>query len=96
MSKSQGVLDSGLYFDCSMAYFIFAALTKEDKILGSILDSSLIKAEFIPIQKSELSTLSVLCQKAIGFYEKMGGVVVGRDEGNEESWQDSVMFEFLV
>lgn len=35
-------------------------------------------------------------QNAIGFYEKMGGVVVGHDKGNEERWQDSVIFEFLV
>ncbi len=41
-----------------------------------------------------------LCQpenkNAVGFYEKMGGVIVDRDEGNEERWQDSVIFEFSV
>lgn len=35
-------------------------------------------------------------KNAIGFYEKMGGVIVDRDEGNEERWQDSVIFEFSV
>ena len=33
---------------------------------------------------------------AVGFYEKMGGVIVDRDEDNEERWQDSVIFEFSV
>ena len=33
---------------------------------------------------------------AIGFYKKMGGVIVDRDENNEERWQDSVIFEFSV
>ncbi len=33
---------------------------------------------------------------AIGFYEKMGGIIVDRDEDNEERWQNSVIFEFSV
>lgn len=30
------------------------------------------------------------------FYERMGGVVVGTDMDNEEHWQDSVTYQFLV
>lgn len=33
---------------------------------------------------------------AMAFYQKMGGKVVERDEGNQERWQDAVVFEFLV
>ena len=33
-------------------------------------------------------------KNAMGFYEKMGGVIVDRDEGNEERWQDSAVFAF--
>lgn len=35
-------------------------------------------------------------RRAIGFYEKMCGVVIDRDEGNEERWQDSIVFEFRI
>lgn len=33
---------------------------------------------------------------AIEFYKKMGGVIVGYDENNEESWQNSVIIKFCV
>ncbi len=33
---------------------------------------------------------------ALRFYQKMGGVKIGEDIGNEESWQDSVILEFEV
>lgn len=45
-----------------------------------------------------IQTFRCYCQpencNAIGFYEKMGGVVVGQEEGNAERWQDSVIFAF--
>ncbi len=31
---------------------------------------------------------------AVGFYEKMGGIIVDRDEENTERWQNTVVFEF--
>ena len=30
------------------------------------------------------------------FYERMGGVVIGEDLGNEESWQDSILYRFTL
>ena len=30
------------------------------------------------------------------FYEHMGGVVIGEDFGNEESWQDSILYRFTL
>ena len=30
------------------------------------------------------------------FYEKMGGMVIGEDMDNEESWMDSVIYRFMV
>ena len=30
------------------------------------------------------------------FYERMGGVVIGEDFGNEESWQDSILYRFTL
>ena len=33
---------------------------------------------------------------ARAFYERMGGVVCGADEGNPEPWQDSVIYRFSL
>ena len=33
-------------------------------------------------------------RNAMDFYAKMGGVIVERDEENEERWQNTVVFEF--
>lgn len=33
-------------------------------------------------------------RNAMGFYEHMGGCITARDEGNEERWQDTVVFSF--
>ncbi len=35
-------------------------------------------------------------KSALRFYEKMGGVKIGEDMENEESWQNSVILEFEV
>ncbi len=56
----------------------------------------MLYAEFIPIPESEASTLGILRQNAIGFYEKMGGVIVDRNEGNEKHWQNSIFFKFSI
>lgn len=29
-------------------------------------------------------------------YERMGGVVIGEDLNNEESWQDSILYRFAL
>ncbi len=47
-----------------------------------------------------LQEFSCHCQpdntNAMDFYRHMGGAIVDRDEGNEERWQDTVVFRFNV
>lgn len=47
-----------------------------------------------------IDTFSCHCQpdntNAMDFYHHMGGEIVARDEGNEERWQDTVVFRFDV
>lgn len=33
---------------------------------------------------------------ARGFYERMGGKVIGQDLANEERWQNSVTYQFTL
>lgn len=35
-------------------------------------------------------------KNAMQFYEKMGGIIVDRDDENIENWQNTVVFEFSV
>ncbi len=56
----------------------------------------MLYAGFIPIPESEVTTLGILRQNAVGFYEKTGSVIIDRDEGNEEHCQDSIIFEFSI
>ena len=62
------------------------------------------KAAFQLIRKycasQGIGEFSCQCQPqntpAIAFYKAMGGRITARDEGNEETWQDSVTFTFRV
>lgn len=48
----------------------------------------------------KMQEFSCHCQpdntNAMDFYHHMGGQIVARDEGNEERWQDTVVFQFKV
>lgn len=50
--------------------------------------------------QSGLTNFTCQCQpqnaSAVDFYRAMGGVITARDEGNDETWQDSVKFTFSV
>ena len=51
-------------------------------------------------QEQGVSTFTCACQpdneQAMAFYRRCGGRVVGEDLSNEESWQNSVTFQWMI
>lgn len=51
-------------------------------------------------QEQGVSTFTCACQpdneQAMAFYRRCGGHVVGEDLSNEESWQNSVTFQWMI
>lgn len=58
--------------------------------------------DFVAAHCREHGVSSFVCHcvpqnlNARNFYQHMGGVVIGEDLGNEESWQDSLLYRFTL
>lgn len=58
--------------------------------------------DFVAAHCREHGVSSFVCHcvpqnlNARNFYQYMGGVVIGEDLGNEESWQDSLLYRFTL